>query len=1007
MEGVFLQVLNLSITVSYLILFILILRMFLKKTPRWITCALWALVAIRLVFPFSLESIFSLIPSKSTFDPEHIYSTAPIITSGIDFIDAAVNPVIVENFTPITPDSPKPMLTLTSVASIVWVAGLVLICLYGIISYAFIRRCVIGAVRSDDGVWQSEGAPTPFILGIVRPKIYIPFGIDEESRTYVIAHERSHLKRCDHLVKPIGFCLLAVYWFNPLVWISYVLLCRDIELACDEKVIRDMDETSRKAYATALLNCGAGRKRIAACPLAFGEVGVKERVKGIMTYKKPAFLLILLALVACICTAVFFLTSPKDDSPGTQQQTVFGTNDFEKATLISADTDTDSRVSILVNDISVRNGTPRLDITIKNNSGLPLMHGSPYSVYYISDGEKIDCDHFADQRVWTSIAYVINPGGTKDAGFTMDSHDLSKKGIYRFELKFNLGDDYETDYTAWVEFELEENLPAIKLTAYEYEGTSAEATATTTQYFKIIHSTSAELADFTSNCSFDISITEDSAVKINLSKPLELDGVSISEFILRNDIPVTLITPETGGGAKYVFEITDMPESELDGADTPGFVMRIGDIPTYDEVKASISYVDVPAFTECAVFSGYGYMEYLRLISVNPDSELPIVVCRSYEAFEELLLNTEYPLELNVFKDVSPKEFFKEKALLISAKTHGYSVDDFTVREILISSNCLVMTCDSGSVGNAVGVTTVAITAVDKEHIKNCTEFSSYFGVYYGYGEGKSIDFNDDRTVGYTSIRTHTTDTTDFYNNPDLWALSEHPEVCDIAAEPIIYKIDNGEELETLKTALSPYFEIHDPYTIEGYNCDISFVEATYGFDYDRYTMFIIFDPGQNSGARFLLDTVNTSNGRLSIRYSGISRYEISASSNRFIIVAVEKDITEKCFDVVAERGNVFNPFNVDCYSLNNEYYIIFTTDTEALIHLGTLNGGFKRFTYTLDGEKLEFTSAEGDAQRYTFEKHDGSLYVLSSRPQSKIFRTATKLEQTDLIFISGGYFYP
>ncbi len=314
MANIFVDFLNVSITASYIILAVMLVRLIFKKIPRKFICALWAIAGIRLVLPFSIESAMSLIPSAETIAPVSGFAYGFRVDSGINAIDNRVNDYMMNSemaqangITPAFKDA------VTSVAAIIWLAGIAAILVYGIISYIRVRKSVSTAVMLDGNVMQCETVKSPFILGVFRPKIYLPFGMDDDTRNNVIAHENAHLKRRDHWIKPLGFLILAVYWFNPLVWIAYVLLCRDIEMACDEKVCSAMDETERKNYATALLECSVNRRRIAACPLAFGEVGLKERVKGVMNYKKPAFWVIVLAVIACIVAAVCFLTNPEKE----------------------------------------------------------------------------------------------------------------------------------------------------------------------------------------------------------------------------------------------------------------------------------------------------------------------------------------------------------------------------------------------------------------------------------------------------------------------------------------------------------------------------------------------------------------------------------------------------------------------------------------------------------------------------------------------------------------------
>ncbi len=313
MSAVFLKLLNLSITASWLILAVILVRVLFKKAPKWISCVLWGLVALRLICPFSWESALSLIPSRETVPSNIGMMQEPAIDSGITVINEAVNPALAQSLAPDPLGTVNPLQLIVSVLSVVWAAGAAAMLLYALISYIKLKKSVGASVRVKDNIFACDDVKSPFILGIIRPLIYVPSAMNEATLDYVLTHEKAHIARRDHWWKPFGFLLLTVYWFNPLCWLAYVLLCRDIEIACDEKVIRDMDRDSLAGYSQALLDCSFPRRKIAVCPLAFGEVGVKERVKNVLNYKKPAFWIILIAVLACAAVAVCFLTSPKGE----------------------------------------------------------------------------------------------------------------------------------------------------------------------------------------------------------------------------------------------------------------------------------------------------------------------------------------------------------------------------------------------------------------------------------------------------------------------------------------------------------------------------------------------------------------------------------------------------------------------------------------------------------------------------------------------------------------------
>ena len=311
MSEFFLTIVNMSISASWIVLAVLLLRLLLKKAPKWITVLLWGIVAVRLVCPFTIESVMSLIPSAETISPEIMMDVTPEINSGIPVLNNFVNPVISDSFAPDPATSANPLQILIPVLSVVWLVGIAGMLLYTVISYFRVKRKIGTAVLLRDNIFQSESVVSPFVLGIIKPKIYLPFNVNDQDMSHVIAHEQAHICRKDHWWKPFGFLVLTLHWFNPLMWLGYVLFCRDIELACDEKVVKEFDNEQKADYSQALLTCSVNRRMIAACPLAFGEVGVKNRVKSVLNYKKPAFWIVITAIIVSIIVAVCFLTNPR------------------------------------------------------------------------------------------------------------------------------------------------------------------------------------------------------------------------------------------------------------------------------------------------------------------------------------------------------------------------------------------------------------------------------------------------------------------------------------------------------------------------------------------------------------------------------------------------------------------------------------------------------------------------------------------------------------------------
>ena len=298
MNGIFVAVLNRAIAAGWLVAVVVLLRQLLQKAPCWCHCLLWAVVALRLLLPSFPGSAISLLPSSRVFGG----ATGNSIQTGVAPVDQAVNPILAEVPTNSFGD-------LTTLGCWLWLIGMAVMAIYGIASWVCLAWRVRLSSREGD-VRYCDYIDTPFILGVLRPRIYLPSAISPEQAACVLAHERAHLHRRDHWWKPLGYALLTVFWFHPLLWLGYSLLCRDIECACDERVVRQLDKDGKIAYSNALLMCSIHRQQIMACPLAFGEVAVKDRIKNIIKYKKPLVWVVAVSVVACLATGVFFLTDP-------------------------------------------------------------------------------------------------------------------------------------------------------------------------------------------------------------------------------------------------------------------------------------------------------------------------------------------------------------------------------------------------------------------------------------------------------------------------------------------------------------------------------------------------------------------------------------------------------------------------------------------------------------------------------------------------------------------------
>ena len=314
--SLFWQVVRLSLTAGWMILVLLALRPLLKKAPRRFSCLLWGLVAIRLALPFSFESRVSMVPQAAAAPQKIAQTLNPGQMNWVSPAALTANPLPAA-------EAAAPAFSPASLIPLVWGLGIAAMLLYAAVSYFRLSRQVRLSAPAGKRVYRCDTISTPFILGIVNPKIYLPSDLDERTAVSVLAHEQAHLRRGDHLWKPLGYVLLSIYWFNPLCWVAYFLFCRDVEQACDEAVIERMDTQQKKDYSAALLACAAPN-RVQVCPLAFAEVGVKQRIAGVLNYRKPKFWVVALSLVLCITLTAGLLTDPvkATKTEDTTQQTL-------------------------------------------------------------------------------------------------------------------------------------------------------------------------------------------------------------------------------------------------------------------------------------------------------------------------------------------------------------------------------------------------------------------------------------------------------------------------------------------------------------------------------------------------------------------------------------------------------------------------------------------------------------------------------------------------------------
>ena len=439
MTEFFATIVNMSISAGWIVLAVLLLRKLLKKAPKWVNVLLWGIVAIRLVCPFSFESALSLIPSSQTINPEVSLNPA-VIDSGVSVIDNIVNPVI-SNAT-ITPEPEKELNVFKFIMPYLaglWLVGIVILLIYTFISYSKLNKKIGTAVLLRDNIYQSETVTSPFVVGIIKPKIYIPFNINEQDAEHVIAHEQAHIKRKDYLLKPLGFLIVTLHWFNPLVWIGYIFLCRDIELACDEKVIKDLNSEQRADYSEALLTCSVNRRLISACPVAFGESDVKNRVKSVLNYKKPTFWIVFTAIILSVILAVCFLTNPLN------HENIIKRND-------AVFTDYNG-VYITLNSIEETTDNSKIfNVEWHNETSAEITYGEMFYIEYKDGNNWIDTA--TQEVVFHLIGFLLKADETKEETYTTQYNDISETGTYRLIVPFSVnGSDKE--YKTWVEFEID------------------------------------------------------------------------------------------------------------------------------------------------------------------------------------------------------------------------------------------------------------------------------------------------------------------------------------------------------------------------------------------------------------------------------------------------------------------------------------------------------------------------------------------------------------------------
>ena len=413
MEQFLSQLARQSLTAGWMILALLVLRPLLKKAPRSFSCLLWALAAVRLVTPFSFQSRVSLVP-QSIAAPTRITPILPELPV------SALDQPMVQAAAPVTQVTRG--IAWGQVLTVVWLIGVAVMAVYALVSYIRLINRVQVSIHMQDKLYLCDIVRSPFVLGIFRPRIYLPSDMEPQTTAFVLAHEQAHLRRGDHIWKPLGYAILCIHWFNPLCWIAYILFCRDMEQACDEAVIRNMTSQDKKAYSTALLKCSLPRSAIAACPLAFGELSVKQRIRGVLNYRKPKFWVVAVSAVLCVALAACFLTDPvkannmetgKNDNFDAQEFPVYSSPSGEEAASIQTPT---SGTVIGSANLNIRSGAG----TNYAEVGF-LAPGSEVTIYEVVTSNDLQWGRIGSD-MWVCMNYIrMNEGVTSTIPSTVEA----------------------------------------------------------------------------------------------------------------------------------------------------------------------------------------------------------------------------------------------------------------------------------------------------------------------------------------------------------------------------------------------------------------------------------------------------------------------------------------------------------------------------------------------------------------------------------------------------------
>lgn len=761
MGRIFLELLNMSITASFITAAVLIIRILFRKAPKYIMPILWGFVGIRLIFPFSFESVLSLLPSSS---PVGITNDGvfPVIDTGIGTVDSVMGAVIDAPPSDALVFSPFGFAELLEILSFVWLFGIFAMLLYFAVSFLILKRKTAEKTELEKGVFSCDSIDSPFILGIIKPQIILPFALSEEDRIYVLRHEKAHIKRLDFIWKPLGFILLTVYWFNPVMWVAYYFLCRDIELSCDEKVIKSMSKDEIKGYSSALLNCSVRGKAIAACPLAFGEVGVKERIKTVLSYKKPAFWVIIVSLILVVGVAVGFLTDPPKKTE----------TEPERISVIASGSDYED-VSIEITEAELSGIRPYIKVRWKNSGDKECMFGAPYDILMKTEDGSFEST--LNNDIWITVAYMLRSHSESEKIYYLSKENIPEKGTYRFESYFSTEENGQIseNYTVYIEFQTESGVE--ERTTKQY---SMKEVIYDNGSFSVF--TKAEvLPDIRISPNMVLSVKEDdiwkemgkfdeiTLSKDNFDKRIWHSGVTdqISAVNVRAENKRAWQIQVNGGNrddSRLLYILLEQNDGTL--LFGSGYYNEMGLtepnsdysylrwICSLEEKTATIPSgadtssdgIAAAVYEKITAYGGLGAdMEKLFSIAENTEKmhisvkrHLPIIKLESdgdYVAFIEAVddkLNLsdgtdEFPSFLSATRNYSESQFYEDNVLfVIYVPTSFAFFEDVIIKDGVFTVKLTDYNADKNKYPDTGYF---AITAISRDAVKDCTEFDSIF----------------------------------------------------------------------------------------------------------------------------------------------------------------------------------------------------------------------------------------------------------------------------------------